>query len=127
MFTFNSEVPHFAVVILNKVDVVFGNEARNAFNRFNKEKFYNQPLEVVNLNLDPENKLLLIGNFVNAQGAIEYLQKTKPVAGKEIIPWLKADKYSFTIVSQQNLDLLKSNLKLEEYRKFIEQHLPGKF
>ena len=35
------------VLVLDKVDVCILNEARIALIRYNKEKYYNQPLEVV--------------------------------------------------------------------------------
>ncbi|MFN2456713.1 MAG: tetratricopeptide repeat protein [Chitinophagaceae bacterium] len=127
LYTFNSELQHYAVVVLNKVDVIFGNEAKNAFLRYNREKYYNQPLQVNLDNLNTENKLLLIGAFINAQTAVEYVQKAKLLAGREIVPWLKGEKYSFTIISEDNLAALKSNTDIIIYKKFLEQYLPGKF
>jgi hypothetical protein len=126
-FAFNAETPHYVMIILNKVDVVFGNEAKNAFTRYNTEKFYNKTFELNTITLDAENKLLLIRPFANAQAATEYVQQTKPKAAGEIIPWLKADKYSFSIISEQNLEILKSNPDLVAYKLFLDQNLPGKF
>jgi outer membrane protein assembly factor BamD (BamD/ComL family) len=126
-FTHIADAPHNVVVILNKVDVVFSNEAKNAFSRYNREKFYNQPLQITTFDADADNKLLLIGSFANAQAAADYVQKTKPISGTEIIPWLKGDKYTFSIISDKNLELLKTNLDLGNYKKFIEQYFPGKF
>jgi len=126
-FAFNAETPHYVMIILNKVDVVFGNEAKNAFARYNREKFYNKTFELNTITLDAENKLLLIQPFANAQAAIDYVQQTKPKAAGEIIPWLKADKYSFSIISEANLEILKSNPDLAAYKLFLDQNLPGKF
>jgi hypothetical protein len=126
-FAFNSETPHYVMIILNKVDVVFGNEAKNAFARYNREKFYNKTFDLNTITLDAENKLLLIRPFANAQAAVEYVQQTKPKAAAEIIPWLKADKYSFSIISETNLEILKSNPDLTAYKLFLDQNLPGKF
>ncbi|HZH95278.1 MAG TPA: tetratricopeptide repeat protein, partial [Flavisolibacter sp.] len=103
LFTYKTDAPYFAVIVLNKVDPVFGNEARNAFNRYNKEKFYNLPLEVKQVAISDDIKLLLIGNFTNIQGAVDYVQKTKPVSASQIVPWLKGDKFSFSIITQENL------------------------
>jgi hypothetical protein len=126
-FAFNAESPHYVMVILNKVDVVFGNEAKNAFVRFNSEKFYNKTFELNTITLDADNKLLLIKPFANAQAAADYVQQVKPNAAAEIVPWLKADKYSFSIISEQNLEFLKSNPDLAAYKRFLDQNLPGKF
>src|SRR5439155_8120341 len=126
-FAFNPAAPHNVMIILNKVDPVFGNEARNAFARYNREKFYNGTFSMNIINIDPENKLLLIGPFDNAQAAMDYIQQTKPKAATDIVPWLKADKYSFSIISEQNLGVLQSNPDVPAYKRFLEQNLPGKF
>lgn len=127
LYTYDANTKHFVVVVLNKVDKVFGNEARNAFFRYNREKFTGQPLNLQLHDLDAENKLLLIGEFNTLQTALDYLQKAKPVAASEIVPWLKAEKYSFSLISASNLEVLKANPNLDVYRKFLEQNLPVKF
>lgn len=127
LYTFSADAPHYAVVILNKVDVVFGNEAKNAFVRYNRERYYSQPLESKLAPLNDELKLLLIGNFSNAQGAIDYVQKAKPIAGSQIVPWLKGDKYTFSIITEANLQALLGTKDLGGYLKFLEQNLPVKF
>ena len=115
------------MIILNKVDVVFGNETKNAFARYNSEKYYNKTFELNTINLDTDNKLVLIKPFANAQQAMDYIQDVKPKAASEIVPWLKRDKYSFSIISDQNLEILKSNPDLIAYKLFLDQNLPGKF
>jgi hypothetical protein len=114
-------------VILDKVDPVFGSETKNAFSRFNKERYYNQPLSVNSVDLDSVHKLVLIGDFTNAEEALEYSQQARRLAPTEIIPWLKQDKYSFSIVSPENLEVLQNLKDLAQYKKFLEQNLPGKF
>jgi tetratricopeptide (TPR) repeat protein len=126
-FSFNAAAPHYVMIILNKVDVVFGNEAKNAFARYNSEKYYNKTFEVNTIPLDADNKLVLIKPFDNAQAAIDYINQVKPKAANEIVPWLKADKYSFSIITDQNLEVLKSNPDLTAYKLFLDQNLPGKF
>jgi outer membrane protein assembly factor BamD (BamD/ComL family) len=126
-YTYDANASHYVVIVLNKVDNVFGNEAKNAFNRYNKEKYYNLPLTNQIIPLDAENKLLLIGNFNNILQATEYVQKAMPLASKEIIPWLKADKYSFTIISDKNLEVLKTKPDLNNYKMFLEQNSKLKF
>ena len=77
--------------------------------------------------LDADNRLLLIGNFNNVLQATEYVQKAASLAPKEIVPWLKAEKYSFTIISQKNLEILKTKPDLGLYKKFLEQSAGLKF
>ena len=126
-FSFNAAAPHYVMIILNKVDVVFGNEAKNAFARYNSEKFYNKTFELSTIPLDADNKLVLIKPFENAQAAIDYINLAKPKAASEIVPWLKTDKYTFSIITDQNLEILKSNPDLTAYKLFLDQNLPGKF
>jgi outer membrane protein assembly factor BamD (BamD/ComL family) len=126
-YRFEPSLKHFAVIILDKVDAVFSGETKNAFARFNREKYYNQTLPVNSVDLDSTHKLVLVGEFNSAQEALDYMQQAKRLAPREIIPWLKPEKYSFSILSQNNLEVLQNLKDLEQYRKFLEQNLPGKF
>ncbi len=127
VYTFEPSLKHFAVVILDRVDAVFSGETKNAFARFNRERYYNQTLPVNSVDLDSSYKLVLIGEFNSAQEALDYMQQAKRLAPREIIPWLKPEKYSFSILSPENLEVLQNLKDLSQYRKFLEQNLPGKF
>jgi hypothetical protein len=127
IYNYTPDAAHYAVIILDKVDPVFVNEAKNAFFRFNREKYYNQPLDLQLLALTNDIKLLLVSGFANAQAAIDYAQRAKALAPSEIIPWLTGNKYTFSIISNSNLEILKGTTDISVYRKFLEQHLPGKF
>ena len=125
-YTFKPEDKYYAVVILSKVDMVWVNETKNAFNIYNRGKFYNRQFEYNVNQLNPEYKLLLIGSFDNAQAAADYVQSVKPVSKSQIIPWLAEEKYSYTI-SASNLEILKTQQDIGLYKQFIEKNLPGKF
>ncbi|RYF86221.1 MAG: hypothetical protein EON98_04320 [Chitinophagaceae bacterium] len=127
IYTYTPESPHIAVVVMDKVDPVFVSEAKNAFFRYNREKYFNQPLDLQILSLTNDIKLLLVSGFANAQAAIDYAQRAKSLAPSEIIPWLTGNKYTFTVISPQNLELLKGTSDISVYKKFLEQYLPGKF
>ena len=71
--------------------------------------------------------VVLLGPFSDAAAAMIYVNKVKPQASSTIIPWLKPDKYSFTIISQPNLDILTETKDLPGYKSLIEKVLPGKF
>jgi len=126
-YSFKPDDKYFAVVILSKVDMVWVNETKNAFNIYNRGNFYNKQFEYTVSQLNPENKLLLIGTFDNAQAAAEYVQGVKPVSTSQIIPWLAADKYSFTVISAANLEVLKTQQDIGLYKQFIGKNLPAKF
>ncbi|MEP6513455.1 MAG: hypothetical protein ABJA79_06280, partial [Parafilimonas sp.] len=127
-YTFNPDEQQFVAILLNKVDPVYVNETRNAFNRFNMTQYYaTQKPNVTSVKLDSNYMVVLVGPFTDAATAITYVDKVKPVTGNRIIPWLATDKYSFTMISQSNIDILQQTKDLEGYKKLIEKALPGKF
>ena len=126
-YTFKPDDKYYAVVILTKVDMVWVNETKNAFSIYNRGKYYNKQFEYTVTPINTEYKVLLIGNFDNAQAAAEYVQSVKPVSTSQIVPWLAADKYSFTIISAANLEILKTQQDIGLYKQFIEKNIPGKF
>jgi len=127
VYHFDPSFSHYAVVVLHQVDPVFASETRNAFSRYNREKYATQALEIATTDFDGKDKFVLVGPFNSAQEAIDYVKAAKALAPAEIIPWLKSDKYSFTIISKGNLEILQGNKDLKGYRQFVEQNLPGKF
>jgi tetratricopeptide (TPR) repeat protein len=126
-FSFIPTDPQYVVVLMDKVDEVYASEGRNAFNRYNRERFNNQPITMGSLKLDDRFNLVLQGPFNDAKAAVDYLDKVRPVAGSRILPWLSADKYSFIIISTANLDLLKTNKDMTAYKQLLKQAFPEKF
>ena len=126
-YSFNAETPHYVVILLTKVDPIFVNEARNAFARYNRDTYYNKQMQAELVDIDADNRLLLISPFKNAQEAMDYVDQTRPRTASEIIPWLKGGKYTYTIITDRNLELLKTSKDIDKYNQFLNQHLPGKF
>ena len=126
-FAFNPAEPQFILLLFDKVAPVFVNEAKNAFTRFNKQTYYNQTIDASLVKLDDRYNLLLLGPFKDAVAAMDYVDKTKPLTQGRIMPWLTAEKYSYAIISQGNLDLLKDNKDVDGYKKVLQQGIPGKF
>ncbi|MBX3255098.1 MAG: tetratricopeptide repeat protein [Chitinophagaceae bacterium] len=126
-YSYNASDAHYVVIVLNRVDVVYINEAKNAFSRYNRETYYGQPIEIAIQPLDEDNKLLLLSGFADMSSAIEYVEKAKKVAGSQVVPWLAANKYSFTIISEPNLQVLKDKKDLEQYKNFVETNYPVQF
>lgn len=125
-YYFDSVAAHHAVIVLDKVDPLFVTEVKNAYTRFNRER-YRQTFSMNVVDLDATRKVLLIGDFSSAREALNYMTAAKQAAPSEVMPWLKADKYSFSIIDDENLPLLLEKKDLEQYRKFLVQNLPGKF
>ncbi len=126
-FQFVPTDAHFVILILDKVDATFTGEVKNAFNRFNKERYYNQKLDITSTSINPQYSLMLIGPFVNAGDAINYIDKTRPSAAGRIVPWLQATKYTFSIISNNNLDILKTGKDVAGYTQFLKSIFPDKF
>ncbi|MBS1604508.1 MAG: tetratricopeptide repeat protein [Bacteroidetes bacterium] len=127
VFSLTPDKPHSVLIVLNKVDPVYVNETKNAFSRYNTEEYYSQQLTTAGSDLTDSLKMVVIGSFGNADDALQYLQKAKALAPRQIVPWLPAGKYSFLIISGPNLDLLLNNKDLPAYRKFLQAAYPGKF
>jgi outer membrane protein assembly factor BamD (BamD/ComL family) len=119
--------PHYVVIFTDKVDGVFVTEAKNAFNRYNKQTFYNKNYDITSEILTDTSRLVLMNNFANAEEAITYIDKVRKIAPTEIVPWLPVGKYSFGIITAPNLEMLKSSKDVLEYRKFLQRSFPGKF
>jgi len=126
-YQFKPTLPHYVILVLDKVDPVYVNEARMALGRYNKEKFYQQPLELNPLPFTDDIRLVQVGTFADAVSALDYLEKARSAAPTEIFPWLTGGKYSFLLISSENLELLKAEKNMETYRQFLKQQLPGKF
>lgn len=126
-FQFVPTDEHYATLILDKVDETFAGEVKNAFNRFNRERYASTKLNITNVSITPQYSMMLIGPFANAGDAVDYIDKTKPSVAGRIIPWLQASKYSFSIISNKNLDILKTGKEVAGYTQFLKDIFPNKF
>ncbi len=117
-FTYNPAEGHFVLIMLNKVDGIYITEAKNAFGRYNRENFSGKLIDITIQPLDEENTLLMTTGFENGEDAKAYVERTVKLAGAQIVPWLAAPKYSFTVISESNLKILLTSKDLEAYKKF---------
>ncbi len=118
--------PHHVLMILDKVDQVYVTEAKNAFTRYNRENYYGQPININKETLDAEHSLLVITSFPDAATALLYYDKIKRNAASEI-SWLPANKYSFLIITDENLQLLKTNKNIAGYKGLLNTQFPNRF
>lgn len=125
-YLFNPNDPYAVMMILKDVDIVYVNEAKRALARYHAERYATNGLNIQN-NAIGSTSYILISVFTNAADALSYFEKTAPIASKEIFPWLQADKYKFIIVSPENLKKMTEDNSTEEYMRFLQQQLPGKF
>lgn len=118
--------PHYVLMVLDKVDQVYVTEARNAFNRYNRQNYYGQTIQINKDAVDAERSLLVISSFPDANTALQYYDKIKRSAASEI-SWLPANKYSFLIITEENLKLLKDNKDLPGYKTLLNTQFPNRF
>jgi outer membrane protein assembly factor BamD (BamD/ComL family) len=126
-YYFDSTTKHYAAIILDKVDPLFVTEVKNAYFRFNHDHYGNKTFNMNIVDLDATRKIVLVGDFSTAREALNYMQSARQAAASEVMPWLKPEHYSFSIITDDNLPLLVEKKDLEQYRKFLVQNLPGKF
>jgi hypothetical protein len=105
---------------------VYINEAKNAFNRYNREKFSGQPIEITKSPFDKDRNFLVFNQFKDAATAVDYATKIKKSAGSEI-SWLPASKYTFFIISEANLIILQANKDLQGYLNLLHSKYPVNF
>jgi tetratricopeptide (TPR) repeat protein len=125
-FKWQSDKPHFIIMILDKVDGVYVNEAKNAFTRYNRQNYSGKTIAINKDALDGEKALLVFSSFEDAGEAIKYYDKIKKAAPVEV-SWLQVNKYSFLVISDANLQLLKENKDISSYKALLNQQYPGKF
>jgi tetratricopeptide (TPR) repeat protein len=126
-YSLEPDKPHSVVIQLDKVDPVYVTETKNAFDRYNQEDYYSQALTIENRSLNDSVRMVVISGFANSADALEYMGKVKAFAPRNIVPWLPAGKYSFLIISPNNLELLMTNKDMPGYRRFLSTSFPGKF
>ena len=118
---------HYIVFVLNKVDPVYVNEARNAFNRYHRERYYGQTIDVSAVSLNDDIKLVVMKGFENAGAALDYIGKARKLTQSEIIPWLTPQKYSFLMITATNLETLQRTKDINAYKAFLQPIYPGQF
>ena len=127
-YQFNASDSQYVVLVMNKIDPIFISEAKNAFNRFNQERFYSQKIPIAISPINDSIQFLLIGGpFGNASSAVSYIDLVKPLTNSRIVPWLTADKYFYSMISLSNLALVQKRRNYNTYSTFLHQLFPYKF
>ncbi len=115
----------YVILVLNKVDNIFTNEARNAIIIHNRS--YIRSLNVNTTPLDAETKLLVIGDFKNTTETMAYVKGIQPKLATELLPWLTKEKYNVLIISEENFTLLLNHKDINNYKNYLSELFPGKF
>jgi tetratricopeptide (TPR) repeat protein len=117
---------YIVVLLLDKVDVVYVNEARNALNRYNRDKYSGKEFELSSTPFDDTRKMITIATFTGVVEANDYVNRARASAGSEIFPWMPKDKYTFFLISTGNIELLKTRKDVKQYLDLLQQNIPLK-
>ncbi len=125
-FVLQPDRPHFVAMVLDKVDGVYVTETKNALDRFNKESMTTIDIVIKKDTISAEKALLLFSKFETAELALKYFDRVKKAAPNEL-SWLQPTKYSFIIIDENNLQLLKLNKDLPSYKQLLNTNFGNKF
>lgn len=120
------EGPQWVIMVLDKVDGTYINEAKNAYTRFSNDYFRELSLEITRDAIDAEKALVVFKPFPDAATALRFVARARRSAPEEI-SWLPPNKYSFLVITERNLELLKSNKNLAAYLDGLRQQFPNQF
>ena len=69
---------------------------------------------------------MVFTSFKTTEAALAFFSAVKSAAPNEV-SWLPAFKYSFIIISDANLQLLKANQNLPAYIDVLKKNYPAQF
>jgi hypothetical protein len=126
-YVYNANEPYVVLMVFDKVDPVYISESKIAFQRYNNSAHTTETIRINIYEGTPdEYSWLDLGPYPDVASVLGYFDELKANA-KQIVPWLPAAKYQFLVISEQNLELLKTRKNLEEYKLFIRQYIKDKF
>jgi hypothetical protein len=106
--------------------LIFLTETKKSFVKYNYDNYTGKPPVVQLAKLNKDYTLVLLGPLSSAANGLNYVDKTKPQTTK-ILPWLPSFKYTYTLIGVSNLDILRVNDNLADYKKFLKGIFPNKF
>jgi outer membrane protein assembly factor BamD (BamD/ComL family) len=124
-YTLNLAAPHFVVMVFDKVDMTYINESKNALAKYAADNFRDAGISVAKDTVNKDNALLVFSLFANADEALNFLTKIQKAAPEEI-SWLPANKYSFLLIDNDNLQRMKNTKDIAGYRALLMKQYPGK-
>lgn len=126
VYVYNPNETYLVLMVFEQIDQVYRNEARIAFQRYNNASRGGQDIFLKLYEPKDEMNWLEIGPFATLGSSMGYYDEIAPNMSK-ITPWLASSKYQLLIISENNLEMLKTRKDLSEYLLFIRQYVKGKF
>ncbi|WP_342645778.1 hypothetical protein [Mucilaginibacter sp. CSA2-8R] len=94
--------------------------SRFGVGQFNRTTYQNSPIKHQLKSVGTENQLIYVGRFKSLNEAKDYARKIVPLLPQ--IMKVPADKYSFFIITQENLDKLADRKLLDSYVEYYQQN-----
>jgi hypothetical protein len=94
--------------------------SRFGVGQFNRTTYQNSPIKHQLKQVGTDNQLIYVGRFNNLTEAKDYARKIVPLLPQ--IMKVPADKYSFFIITQENLDKLADRKLLDSYVEYYQQN-----
>ena len=123
-YTLNLSAPHYVIMVLDKVDMTYINESKNALAKYAADNFRDAGITVAKDTITKELSLLVFSSFANAAEALPFLIKIQKAAPEEI-SWLPANKYSFLVIDEDNLQRMKNTKNIAAYKTLLSKQYPG--
>lgn len=125
-FVLEPDKQHYVAMFFDNVDFVYVREAKTALERYNKNYFADSKIVVTRDALGPGQNVLLFAPFTDMVSALSFLDKIKKGAPSEM-PWLQANKYYFLPITDKNLQVLKENKNIQQYKDLLNNNLGKRF
>ncbi len=94
--------------------------SRFGVGQFNRTTYQNSPIKHQLKQVGADNQLIYVGRFNSLNEAKDYARKIVPLLPQ--IMKVPADKYSFFIITQENLDKLADRKLLDSYVEYYQQN-----
>jgi tetratricopeptide (TPR) repeat protein len=94
--------------------------SRFGVGQFNRTAYQGSAIKHQLKPVGADNQLIYVGRFNNKEEAKEYARKIAPLMSQ--IMKVPADKYSFFIITQENLDKLADRKLLDSYIEYYQQN-----
>jgi tetratricopeptide (TPR) repeat protein len=126
VYIYNPSEPYYMLVVFEDIDPIYRSEAKISFQRYNNKARGAEDIQAQLYEAKEGPHWLEIGTFPAMASSLGYYDEVSANI-KSIIPWLGSDKYQIIIISDKNLETLKSRKDISEYLLFIRQYIKGKF
>jgi hypothetical protein len=126
VYVYNTSEPYYFLFIFENIDPVYRSEAKIAFQRFNGKARGGEDISTQLHEPKDGASWLEIGPFPAMASSLGYYDEVA-ASINSFIPWLSSDKYQMLIISEKNIEILKSRRDVSEYLLFIRQYIKAKF